>query len=132
MPIEGVGIDFIEVERISRLKDNRRFLERCFTTGEIEYCLRKRFPEQSLAARFAAKEAVGKALGSGVGNRCLRWKDVEIVRTTGKPSVVIHGLMSRALTRASFQLSLTHTKTLAGAIVTFKCESADRGVFDEA
>ncbi len=129
--IEGIGIDLIEVERIAKLKDNQRFLDRCFTPGEIEYCRKKRFPEQSLAARFAAKEAAGKALGCGVGNRYLRWKDVEVARSTGKPTIKLHGLMSQALKGASFQVSLTHTKGMAAAVVMVKCESVDRSLFEK-
>ena len=117
--VEGVGIDFIEVERIARLKNNRRFLQRCFTAAEVEYCLKKAFPEQSLAARFAAKEAAGKALGAGIGNSKLRWKDIEVVRGTGKPEIRLHGRMRDIYPEAKFLLSLTHTNTLAGAVVLF-------------
>ena len=126
---EGIGIDIIEVHRIASLKDNQRFLKRCFTPDEIEYCFRKRFPEQSLAARYAAKEAVGKAIGSGVGNSYLPWLDVEVIRSIGKPSIKLHGKMQKALSQPFFLLSLSHTKEYAAAAVIFRCESVDRSIF---
>jgi holo-[acyl-carrier protein] synthase len=123
--LEGVGIDLIEVARIAKLMNNQRFLQRCFTLAEIEYCFRKYYPERSLAARFAAKEAVGKALGVGVGNSILRWKDVEVVRGSGQPEVKLHGLAGELLQNAEIQLSLSHTKEFAAAMVTLKCPDFD-------
>jgi holo-[acyl-carrier protein] synthase len=123
--LKGIGIDIIEVARIARVKNNSRFLKRCFLQSEIDYCFTKRYPERSLAARFAAKEAVGKALGVGIMNRYLRWKDVEILRTDGKPTIKLHGPAGILLKDAVFHLSLTHTKELASAIVFFECENFD-------
>lgn len=125
MNLEGVGIDLIEVARIAKLKDNQRFLQRCFTQGEIRYCSRKRYPERSLAARFAAKEAVGKAIGVGIGNSKLKWKDVEVVRGTGKPEIKLHGPAGELMKNAEIHLSLTHTDHQAAAIVFLKCENFD-------
>ncbi len=121
--IKGVGIDLIDVNRIAKLMHNERFLQRIYTANELKYCFRKRFPERSLAARFAAKEAVGKAIGTGIMNRFLRWKDVEIVRTTGKPSIKLYGPAAELLADAEFQLSLTHTDNLAAAVVYFQCKN---------
>ncbi|MBL7191523.1 holo-ACP synthase [bacterium] len=129
MALEGVGIDLIEIRRIAKLKDNERFLRRCFTDDEIAYCRKKRFPENSLAACFAAKEAVGKALGVGVGNRHLNWKDVEVVRDKGKPSIKFHGKAAIALKNPIVQLSLTHTQEYAAAIAIVKAEEVDREKF---
>lgn len=129
MGIEGIGIDLIEVSRIARLKDNQRFLKRCFTPAEVEYCRKKRFPERSLAARFAAKEAVGKALGVGIGNRFLRWRDVEVVRSvSGQPGIRFHGKAATALKNPTALLSLTHTDDYAAAAVFLKIEDIDYSV----
>ena len=129
--LRGVGIDLIDVNRIEKLMHNQRFLQRIYTEGELEYCFRKRFPERSLAARYAAKEAVGKALGTGIMNRYLRWKDVEVVRTTGKPTVKLHGPAAQVLQDAVFELSLTHTDHQAAAMVYFECKNFDEEKFRE-
>jgi len=129
--LKGAGIDLIDILRIAKLKDDRRFLDKIFTPAEIEYCFGKRYPERSLAARYAAKEAVGKAIGSGIMNRFLGWKDVEVVRTTGKPSIKLHGHAAEFLKDAVIQLSLTHTDTQAAAMVYFECENFDENKFRE-
>jgi len=129
--LKGVGIDLIDVARVDKLKDNPRFLARIFTQQELDYCFKKRYPERSLAARYAAKEAVGKALGTGIMNRYLRWKDVEVIRTTGKPYIKLHGPASELLPNAIFHLSLTHTGTQASALVYFECENFDEKKFQE-
>jgi len=129
--LKGVGLDLIDVPRINKLKDNTKFLERVFTEQELAYCFKKRYPERSLAARYAAKEAVGKAISTGIMNRYLRWKDVEVIRTTGKPYIKLHGPAAQFLTNAVFHLSLTHTDTQAAAIVYFECENFDEENFRE-
>lgn len=127
--LKGIGIDLVEVERIAKLKDNRSFLQKCFTPAEIEYCFRQRFPEQSLAARFAAKEAVGKAVGVGIMNKFLRWKDVEVIGSEGKPRIKINGRAGEILKNAEFHLSLTHTSHQAAAIVYFEWERFEENKF---
>lgn len=127
--LKGIGIDLIDIDRIEKLKTNEKFLRRVFTEGELEYCFKKRFPERSLAARYAAKEAVGKAIGTGIMNRFLRWKDVEVIRTTGKPSIRLRGPSAVFLTGAEIELSLTHTDTQAAAMVTFECPNFDEKKF---
>ena len=111
-----VGIDLIEIERIRRaLERYPGFRERCFTDAEREYCDSRANPVESYAGRFAGKEAVGKALGSGVW---FTWKEIEIVGRP-KPSVRLSG---RTKTRAEkeragrIDLSMTHTRELAAAI----------------
>lgn len=108
------GVDFIEIERIAGVLDRYgdRFLRRVFTPGEIAYC-RRRAP--NLAARFAAKEAVMKSLGTGF--RGVGWRDVEVVRApSGAPSPRLHG---RALRRAErlgiteIAISLSHSRGYA-------------------
>lgn len=124
-----MGIDLIDIPRIEKLKDNPRFLKRVFTPNELEYCFKKRYPERSLAARYAAKEAVGKAIGVGIMNRFLRWKDVEVIRTSGKPIIKLHGPAAEFLKNAHFHLSLTHTDTQAAAVVYFECDNFDEENF---
>jgi holo-[acyl-carrier protein] synthase len=114
----ATGIDVIEIDRISEAvgRWGERFLGRVYTPGEIAYC---RGRTQSLAGRFAAKEAVSKALG--IGMRRIRWRDIEILPDPrGKPQVFLHGA---AATAASLQgidgvdVSITHSRTDAVAMV---------------
>jgi len=93
MKIIGTGIDIVETARIreSVAKFGDQFLNRCFLPDEIAYCRSMKLPELHLAARFAAKEAISKAFGTGIG-RQLGWKDMEICRReSGEPFVVLHG-----------------------------------------
>jgi holo-[acyl-carrier protein] synthase len=113
-----VGIDLIEIERIRRaLSRYPGFRERCFTDAEREYCDRRPNPAESYAGRFAAKEAVGKALGFGVA-RAWAWQDVEIVGRP-KPSVELHGRLAAWAARVGagpIDLSMTHSRELAAAV----------------
>jgi holo-[acyl-carrier protein] synthase len=120
--IVGTGIDTIEVARvrdaIERPSTGARFLARVFTDREIQYCeSRGRGRFQSYAARFAAKEATMKALGTG-WNRNVGWRDIEVVRERGRPpSIALSGKAAAYARRRGimrFHLSLTHTNT--GAI----------------
>lgn len=120
MRIVGTGIDLVEVPRFEKAarKGGRRFVGRLFTPGELAYASEHRAKAQHLAVRFAAKEAVVKALGApkGLG---LEWKDLEIVRAaSGQPQVLFHGTMKR-WSRYQVHLSLTHTAqyAVASAIV---------------
>ena len=93
MDIVGIGTDACEIDRIAAAleKYGDRFLRKIYTEGEIAYCRRKRDPAPSLAARFAAKEAASKALGTGM-SRGVFWTDIEVVRGSGgPPSIVFHG-----------------------------------------
>jgi holo-[acyl-carrier protein] synthase len=111
-----VGVDLIEIERVRRALDRYpRFRERCFTAAEIAYCDRRPNPAESYAGRFAAKEAVGKALGVGVR---FTWKEIEIVGRP-KPSVQLSGRTRMAWERlgsGDIDLSMTHSRDLAAAI----------------
>ena len=119
--ILGTGIDLIEVERIrsSFQKFGERFALRILVGGEMEYCLSHRDPAPFIAARFAAKEAVSKAFGTGIG-ASIGWHDIEVRRReTGEPYVILHGkgeelFRSREATR--LHLSLSHTVQHATAI----------------
>jgi holo-[acyl-carrier protein] synthase len=113
--IEGLGVDMVEVARIRKTltKFGPRFLQRVFTRGEQDYCNRKAHPEQSLAARFAAKEAVLKAVGTGLSGG-IRWTDVEVVNApSGKPEVKLGNTLVRRIGNKKVLLSITHTKELA-------------------
>ncbi len=122
MDIVGIGIDACEIDRIaaSLAKYGDRFLRRIYTEGEIAYCNRKRDPAPSLAARFAAKEAAAKALGTGL-SRGVFWTDLEVVRGRGGPPVLVfHGGAAERLAvvgASSSLLTLTHARDLAFAQV---------------
>ena len=123
--IVGVGVDAVSVERFRQVLERRpRVAARCFTEGEQSDAGRSADRAQSLAARFAAKEAVMKALGSGIGAFALT--DVEVRRTGGKdatrnaPYVVLSGTAAEragAQGAVRFHLSLTHTDDVAIAFV---------------
>jgi len=123
--IVGVGVDAVDVARFRRLLDRRpRFATRCFTETEQSDANRSGDVAQSLAARFAAKEAVMKALGTGIGAFALT--DVEVCRTPGTgatrnaPFLVLHGTaaeLAGAHGAGHFHLSLTHTDGVAIAFV---------------
>jgi holo-[acyl-carrier protein] synthase len=112
-----VGVDLIEIERIRRTlaRHGESFKERCFTPAERAYCDGKPNPPQHYAGRFAAKEAVGKALGSGV---YFTWKEIE-VRGRPKPGVFLSGRTARFAERLGavrIELSMTHSRELAAAV----------------
>jgi holo-[acyl-carrier protein] synthase len=120
MKIIGTGVDLVEVSRFEKAarRHGERFLKRLFTPSEMRYASQRKTMMQHLAARFAAKEAVVKALGApkGLG---LKWKDLEVTRSkSGKPGVLFRGSMSRWKKR-TVHLSLTHTHehAIATAIV---------------
>ncbi len=118
--ILGTGIDIIEVARIalSFEKFRERFVNRILLPDEIAYCLSHRNPAPFLAARFAAKEAISKAFGTGIG-AALGWQDMEICKKeSGEPFVVLHGNGKKLFeSRGAKQLlvSLSHTENYAAA-----------------
>ena len=120
MNIAGTGLDIVETERIRKSVEQfgDRFLNRVFLPSEIEYCRGMKFPELHFAARFAAKEAISKAFGTGIG-RELGWKDMEICRrASGEPFVVLHGkgaelAKQRGVTNVF--VSLSHCRDYAAA-----------------
>lgn len=116
-----VGVDIVPVARVERLAtENPGILETVFTDRERAYCLGKRRQYEHLAARFAGKEAVLKAFGTGMGQR-MRWTDVEIVNTVlGRPRVHLHGEVAAWAERnglSDLDISLSHTAELAIAQV---------------
>ena len=119
--IIGLGLDATDIPRIAGTIDRygERFIQRVFTDGEIAYCRSRREPAVHFAGRFAAKEAAMKALGTGQ-TADVRWRDVEVVRTDGPPSLVFHGGARRrfdALGAGSSLLSITHADAVAIAQV---------------
>ena len=115
MPIAGVGVDVVEIDRFAAALERRpRIVERCFTEAEQAYCSAKPSPPQHYAARFAAKEAVGKALGIGM----TRWREVEVVRGRGAPTIALHGRYARRAKEMGVDrvhVSLTHGRDSAMA-----------------
>jgi holo-[acyl-carrier protein] synthase len=120
--IVGTGIDISEVPRIAESiqRFGDRFLRRIFTEGEIKYCESKANRIERYAARFAAKEAAMKALGTGWG-RGVRWRDIEVSRQPGsRPTIKFHGKAAEfaaKLNATNVALSLSHTPQQAIAQV---------------
>jgi holo-[acyl-carrier protein] synthase len=119
--ILGTGIDIIEVERIEAAyqKFGDRFVQRILRPAELAYCFSHKSPGPFLAARFAGKEAISKAFGTGVGAQ-LGWQDMEICRKdSGEPYVVLHGKGQTLLTERggrTVHISLSHTEKHASAV----------------
>ena len=111
------GIDLLEIDRLQDAfsRQGERFLQRIFTNREVEENVKK---TESLAGRFAAKEAVAKALGCGIGD--VAWKEIEILRTDiGAPQLVLHGaaaVISKKLGIENWSISISHTKSCAIAM----------------
>ena len=117
------GVDIVEIPRVRRVAEQygQRFLDRIYTGREQSYC-RGRAPQ--LATRFAAKEAVMKALGTGV--RGVPWKDIEVVRRLGRaPTIELHGKAAdhaRRMGISQFAVSLSHSNEMAIAFVVAESE----------
>jgi holo-[acyl-carrier protein] synthase len=110
-----VGVDVIEIERVRHALARARFRDRCFTKAEQAYCDSRPDPAPSYAARFAGKEAVGKALGCGVR---FTWREVEIVGRP-KPGVTLSGrtaAFAERVAAGAIDLSLTHSREIAAAV----------------
>lgn len=123
--IVGLGTDLVEVARIAAAAERRgpALLARLFTAGEIGYCETRHYRFESFAARFAAKEAFLKALGTGARDG-ISWQDIEVVRDArGRPELRLTGrahelAAERGVTNAF--VSLSHTRTLATAVVVLE------------
>jgi len=118
--VVGLGVDLVDVDRIRRAVDRTpSFADRVFTPAEQAWCTTANDPAERYAVRWAAKEAVLKSMGAGLG--AAAFTDIEVVRAeSGEPSIVLHGA-ARALAAEQgigrFLVSLTHTATLAQATV---------------
>jgi holo-[acyl-carrier protein] synthase len=119
--IVGVGIDLVEIERIESAykKFGPRFLERVLTPEESTYCLSHKNPGPYIAARFAAKEAVSKAFGTGIG-KAIGWRHIEVRhKESGQPYIAFNGRgleLFGAVKANVIHLSLSHTNTNAVAV----------------
>jgi holo-[acyl-carrier protein] synthase len=125
--IVGIGIDIIEIRRIKAAvhRWGDRFLRRVFTTREIEYCGRKQRPAPHFAARFAAKEAAMKCLGTGM--RGISFRDIEVKNDpAGRPELHIDkdlgAVLKSGFKNPRFHLSITHSDYYAAAVVVFDAD----------
>ena len=122
MSVLGVGVDLVECARIEHSLERfgERFLHRVFTAGEIEYSQSMKYPARHLAARFAAKEALSKAFGTGIG-KAMGWKDIDVRRKqSGEPYVVLEGGAKKLAEErkvAKVSISLSHTEHHAMAVI---------------
>ncbi len=120
MTILGIGMDVVETKRIAESLERfgDRFLHRVFLDGEVAYSQSMKFPHLHLAARFAAKEAISKAFGTGIGKE-IGWRDMEIVRDPGgRPRVVLHGRaheFAKSRGVVEIHVSLSHTAEYGAA-----------------
>ena len=129
----AIGIDIVEIKRLERVSRRwgRSFLKKVYTDRELAYARSKRFPYQHLAARFAAKEAIFKALGE-VEKDFVGWKNVEILNDAyGKPEVFWHGQAERCRKKrgiAGVVVSLSHTENyaVASALIVFNKKAPSR------
>jgi holo-[acyl-carrier protein] synthase len=125
--IVGTGVDIAEVDRIEAAvkRFGARFLKRVFTPAEVRYCMGKPNAPERLAARFAAKEAGMKAIGTGLRHG-ITWQDVEVLRLPGqRPVMQFHGKAAEFATRLGCKrthLSLSHTKEQAIAYVILESD----------
>src|SRR5947209_18689890 len=125
MSVLGIGVDLVECDRVQRSLDRfgEKFLRRVFTVGEIEYSMSMKFPARHLAARFAAKEAVSKAFGTGIG-KAMGWRNIDIrKKKSGEPFLVFSGpAQELAVARgvASALITLSHTEHHAVACVVLE------------
>jgi holo-[acyl-carrier protein] synthase len=122
MSVLGIGVDLVECARIQRSLDRfgEKFLRRVFTEGEIEYSMSMKFPARHLAARFAGKEAVAKAFGTGIG-KAMGWRNIDIrKKKSGEPFLVFSGPAQELATKrgvTSALITLSHTDHHAVACV---------------
>jgi holo-[acyl-carrier protein] synthase len=120
MSVLGIGVDLVECARIERSLERfgEKFLHRVFTDGEIAYSMSMKFPARHLAARFAAKEAVSKAFGTGIG-KAMGWRNIDVQKKpSGEPFLVFSGparelATQRAVTAAFVTLSHTEHHAIA-------------------
>jgi holo-[acyl-carrier protein] synthase len=122
MSIVGIGVDLVEVARVQHSLDRfgDRFLQRVFTAGEIEYSMSMKFPARHLAARFAAKEAVSKAFGTGIG-KAMGWRDIDVrKKESGEPYLVFEGGADKLASECGVTqplITLSHTDHHAVAMI---------------
>jgi holo-[acyl-carrier protein] synthase len=129
MSVVGIGVDLVECARIQHSLDRfgEKFLHRVFTDGEIAYAMSMKYPARHLAARFAGKEAVSKAFGTGIG-KAMGWRNIDICKKdSGEPFLVFSGpaeelALKRGVTSAL--ITLSHTEHQAMAVVVLEGAAA--------
>src|SRR3989454_2740341 len=125
MSVVGIGVDLVECARIERSLDRfgEKFLRRVFTEGEVEYSMSMKFPARHLAARFAAKEAVSKAFGTGIG-KAMGWRDIDVhKKPSGEPFLVFGGPAEQLAKQrgvSSARITLSHTEHHAIAMIALE------------
>jgi holo-[acyl-carrier protein] synthase len=125
MSVLGIGIDLVENARIQHSIERfgERFLHRVFTAGEIAYCQSMKFPERHFAARFAAKEALSKAFGTGIG-KAMGWHDIDIrKKPSGEPFLVLTGGAEELAKQRGVKnalITLSHTDHHAMAVIVLE------------
>ena len=125
MSVLGIGVDLVECARVQHSLDRfgDRFLHRVFTDGEIAYAQSMKFPARHLAARFAAKEAISKAFGTGIG-KAMGWKDIDVhKKPSGEPFVVLEGGAKKLASErgvANVLITLSHTDNHAMAMIVLE------------
>lgn len=123
--IIGTGVDIVEIERIQHLLERfgERFLRRTYSNAERAYCASRPLPEQHYAARFAAKEAFVKAIGTGFTQKVV-WRDIGVVNEpSGQPILVVNGRareIMNSLGATAAYVSLSHSKSHAVAVVVLE------------
>ncbi|HAS16753.1 MAG: holo-[acyl-carrier-protein] synthase [Nitrospirae bacterium RIFCSPLOW2_12_42_9] len=123
--IIGTGVDIVAVNRIkdAGTKWGKRFLNRIFTENELRYSFSHKIPHMHLAARFASKEAVMKALGTG-HNHGIVWKDIEVInKESGKPEIVLRGKsmeLAKSMGMVNIHISIAHDESYAIAQVVLE------------
>jgi holo-[acyl-carrier protein] synthase len=123
-----VGVDIVEIDRIRKMIERfgPRFLHRVFTADEIDSCQGRAHPCQFFSAKFAAKEAIAKALGTGI-SQGVRWKDLVILHDKdSRPVARLRGA-ARSLAPGAPYLSISHTRELAIAVCIFQSPTASDG-----
>src|SRR5437868_2263031 len=132
MSVLGIGVDLVECARIQHSLDRfgEKFLHRVFTDGEIEYSMSMKFPARHLAARFAAKEAVSKAFGTGIG-KAMGWRNIDIQKkSSGEPFLIFSGAAQELAAKrgvTSALITLSHTEHHAMASVVLEGATSQPG-----
>ncbi|OGC78763.1 MAG: holo-[acyl-carrier-protein] synthase [candidate division Zixibacteria bacterium RBG_16_40_9] len=111
----GIGVDIISVARIKKALKNKNFIGKLFTPQEVAYCRKRKNPEVYFAARFAAKEAVKKALAGKI--KAVSWRDVEVLNNKdGSPKIDLNSSIRKKLKNQKILITLSHTKEYAIAV----------------
>lgn len=127
MAVVALGLDLVQIDRLAEMLERRgdRLLERLFTDAERAYCDRRKRRATHYAGRFAVKEAVMKALGTGWAQG-VRWRDIEVVRQPGRaPELALHGASARIARErgiARIHITITHDAGLAAAVAVAESE----------